>query len=144
MSSPSRPNAGQSCGRSPSSLTTRGGRSRRTHDFDSDNSSGCSGGVRLVSMLRLISGWVPARRERTRVSGRDGPADPGPRISISIHPSYSKGTKIVRTRCAHLSVPGSGDRLRPRVVRGWRPCGAGAPPTASRRSRFKSSASCRR
>jgi hypothetical protein len=81
---------------------------------------------------------------------------PGPRIHP--YPFIAKGSNCHQTRKgtqkkARLILgpipppapgPGSGDRLRPYVVGGWRPCGAGAPPTAWRRSRSRSSASCRR
>jgi hypothetical protein len=106
--------------------------------------------------LRQVSNLdASAQRERAHVSvrGRDGEAssslaDPGPRI----HPypfiqQTRKGTKVKQTRLilGPIPPPGPGDRLRPCVVGGgWPPCGAGAPPTAWRRSRSRSSASCRR
>jgi hypothetical protein len=147
---PSAPNG------SPSSLTTRGGRSRRPLRLRDSNIQVNSSIVSAPAGLESRCFGTTGARTRVRPRPRRGGKQLARRSSGSprIHPypfiqQTRKGTKVKQTRLILGPIPppgpGPGDRLRPCVVGGgWPPCGAGAPPTAWRRSRSRSSASCRR
>ena len=107
------------------------------------SATGQRGGSNRASRIRR-----PARVSERDSRSRSGPPRPHPfflaGISISIHPSNAEQFFFLfgpKNSTAQFAGPPPPPAI---TSRRQRPCGAGAPPTASRRSPSRSSASCRR